>query len=125
MKFNWKIALISFSPYIPLIIIYFLIHLYIINDVIALLFAAGIFSALYIFAYYKYAKTFFEKHPELDPQNFGFNTVANVVWALGITILIGLVILKAYPQSPEGYLLAFGLFYSVITGFKSYRRTAK
>ncbi|AFS01331.1 hypothetical protein [Lentilactobacillus buchneri] len=125
MKFNWKIALISFSPYIPLIVIYLLIHLYVANDVVALLFTLGVFSAGYIFVHYKYAKTFFSNHPELDLQNFEFNTVANVVLALWIIVMVGLIILRLYPQSPEGYLLAFDLFYSVINGFKSYRRAAK
>lgn len=125
MKFNWKIALISFSPYIPLIVIYLLIHLYIANDVVALLFAFGVFSSVYIFIYYQYSKAFFRKHPELDPQNFEFTTAANIVLALWIVIMVGLIILRLYPQSPEGYLLAFGLFYSVINGFKSYRRAAK
>ncbi|MGF2385019.1 hypothetical protein [Lentilactobacillus otakiensis] len=125
MKFNWKIAIFSFFPYIPLIIIYFLIHLYIANDVIALLWALGIFSAFYIFIYYKYDKIFFRKHPELNLKNFEFNTVANVVFALWIVVMVGLVILNLYPQNPEGYLLAFGLFYSVINGFKSYRGPTK
>lgn len=111
MKFNWKVALISFSPYVPLIIIYFLIHLYIVNDVIALFVAFGIFSVLYIFVHYRYAKPFFKKHPELDVQNLEFNPVANIVFALWVVIMVALVLLNLYPQSPEGYILVFAIYW--------------
>lgn len=125
MKFNVKIALICFAPYLPLIALYLVTHIFIANKVIALLVAFGIFSACYIFIHYQYSKPFFKQHPKLDPQHLEFNTVANVVFAIGTIILMGLVIFNLYPKSPVGYILAFGLYYSIINGFKTYRRQAK
>lgn len=124
MKFNFKITLISFGPYIPLIALYFLVHLYLASDFAAFLVATAIFAVLYIFVHYKYSKPFFKQHPKLDPQNFEFNTAANVVFAIATIVLMGLVIFNLYPKSPVGYILAFGLYYSIINGFKTYRRQA-
>lgn len=121
MKFNYKVALICFAPYIPLIVLYLVTHIFIANKIIALLVAFAFFSAFYIFIHYKFSKPFFKQHPELDPQHFEFNTVANVVFALWFVVFIGLVIFNLYPESPVGYLLAFGLYYATTNGFKTYR----
>jgi hypothetical protein len=121
MKFNYKVALICFAPYIPIIALYLLVHVYISNTIIALLIATGIFSVLYVFFHYRYSKPFFKRHPELDPQRFEFNTVANIVFAINTIILMTLVIFDFFAKTPIGYLVIFGLYNATISGFKTYR----
>lgn len=125
MKFNLKIALVCFLPYVPLIVLYFLVHLYISNKVIALLVGVGIFSILYILVHYQYAKPFFKRHPELDPHNLELTTMANIVVGLGFVALVGLTLTGMYWDNPAVILLSFVLYYSVVNGFKSYRGTTK
>lgn len=119
MKFNYKIELICFAPYIPIIALYLLVHVYISNPIIALLAATGIFSVIYVFFHYRYSKPFFKQHPELDPARLKFNTAANVVFAINTIILMVLVIFDIFAKTPVGYLLIFGLYNATISGFKT------
>jgi small-conductance mechanosensitive channel len=122
LKFNFKIALICFVPYIPLIALYLLVHIYISNVVGALLVAVGIFSVLEFFIHYRYGKTFFKKHPELDLHNFESTIMSNFVVFVGIIGIVGLTLAAIPWGSPATFLASFGLYYAIVNGFKSYRR---
>lgn len=127
MKFNFEIALFCFAPYIPLIALYFLAHIYISNVIVALIVAVGIFSVLELFIHYQYAKPFFKKHPELDLHNFEATGIANFVVTVGVIGIVGLTVANVAViwGSPAIFLTLFGLYYAIVNGFESFRRPAK
>ena len=125
MKFNFKIAVLCFATYIPLIALYFLAHIYISNVIVALIVAVGIFSVLELFIHYQYAKPFFKQHPELDLHNFEATGMANFVVVVGIIVIVGLTLAQVPWGSSAAFLASFGLYYAVVNGFKSFRRPAK
>nr|WP_252893112.1 hypothetical protein [Lentilactobacillus otakiensis] len=51
--------------------------------------------------------------------------MANIVVGLGFVALVGLTLTGMYWDNPAVILLSFGLYYSVVNGFKSYRGTTK
>ncbi|KRM45733.1 hypothetical protein FD47_GL000920 [Lentilactobacillus parafarraginis DSM 18390 = JCM 14109] len=67
----------------------------------ALLVAVGIFSVLEFFIHYRYGKTFFKKHPELDLHNFESTIMSNFVVFVGI---IGIVV-SGYTMGVSSHFL--------------------
>lgn len=125
MTFNPKFGLLSICPFLLLLILYPILHIFIQNPVFGLLISIGIVMIIWKTTDYVFLQRYFKGHPRLNPMHYEFNAAANTILCIGALVLFFLIVVGNVTNNPFVFFSVAAFYYFLVNGTKTYREISR